>query len=142
MNLLDVLLRPIETIKSESPSSSLVEARGLTTAAPDATPQPSKEPEPIAHSRPHRGFLVSTDGSARCLHCGNAGMIPHHLSMVFWKFWDRATLQLLVSSMRMDERLHWIASHEVQVSDSAGGVRYLREQDGRFVERADDERTR
>jgi hypothetical protein len=82
--------------------------------------------------RSSRPFLVAIDGSTCCPACGQAGRIPHHLSLIFWKFWTREQLAALVEAMRPDERLAWLAKGLVKVESADGQTRALREVGGRW----------
>jgi hypothetical protein len=89
----------------------------------------------IARSgKPPRPFLVALDGSTVCPACGQAGNIPHHLSLIFWRFWTREQLASLVEVMRPDERLAWLAKGLVKVESAGGQSRELREVGGRWDE--------
>jgi hypothetical protein len=123
--------RPLTDKTDETP---FVDSVSSPRTSLSAHAQPNQSPQAVEAFKPRRGFIVSTAASARCRNCGNAGEVPHHLSLVFWQFWNRSTLQALLDSMRQDERLNWIAHGEVRLEDGAGNVRYLRERDGRFVE--------
>jgi hypothetical protein len=81
-----------------------------------------------------RRFLVALDGTTACPRCGERGYIPHHLSLLFWKYWDREQVAALADSMRSDERLAWLAHRLVRLEDTGGNVRFLRECNGQWVD--------
>jgi hypothetical protein len=84
--------------------------------------------------KPPRPFPVALDGSTCCPACGQAGKIPHHLSLLFWRFWTRSQLAALLEAMRPDERLAWLAKELVRVEGPGGQSRELREVSGRWNE--------
>jgi hypothetical protein len=56
--------------------------------------------------------------------------------MIFWQFWSRPVLAALVTRMREDERLNWLAHRLVKLQAAAGGERILREEAGTWTAEA------
>jgi hypothetical protein len=81
-----------------------------------------------------RPFLIAIDGATACPSCGQAGRIPHHLSLIFWTFWSHTRLAALLDAMRPDERLSWLAKGLVRVEGTGGQCRELREMGGQWNE--------
>jgi hypothetical protein len=98
---------------------------------PEATVTATPMTWPQRSSRP---FLVAIDGSTCCPACGQAGRIPHHLSLIFWKFWTRDRFAALVEALRPDERLAWLGKGLVRVEGADGQSRELRQVGGRWNE--------
>src|ERR1700687_3452354 len=71
--------------------------RVLPPAGAQPTPGATVTSTRIAWSgKSSRPFLVAIDGTTCCPSCGQPGRIPHHLSIVFWRFWTREQLASLV----------------------------------------------
>jgi len=68
----------------------------------------------------------------RCDRCDQRGMVPHHLSPIFWRFWNREQLATLVEQMREGERLYWLA-HKLVKLQGPDGEPYMRETDGAWA---------
>jgi hypothetical protein len=77
---------------------------------------------------------VALDGSTACPRCGEKGHIPHHLSLIFWTYWNRERIATLTDAMRPDERLAWIGHRLVRLEDVEGNVRFLRERNGEWAD--------
>lgn len=116
-------------------TSGKAPGRVLPPTGVQPTPEATATSTPIARpGKPSRPFLVAIDGSTACPACGQAGNIPHHLSLIFWRFWTREQLASLVEVMRPDERLAWLAKGLVRVESAGGQSRELREVGGRWNE--------
>ena len=114
---LDRIGSVIPAAEAQSPPEAII------TTTPFAWPGKSSRP-----------FLVSLDGITCCPACGQAGQIPHHLSLIFWRFWTREQLAALVEALRPDERLAWLAKGLVKVASAGGRSRELREMGGHWNE--------
>lgn len=109
-------------------TSGKAPGRVLPPTGVQPTPEATATSTPITWSgKSSRPFLVAIDGTTCCPACGQPGRIPHHLSLIFWRFWTREQLAALVDTMRPDERLEWLAKGLVRVEGADGQSRELRE---------------
>ena len=93
------------------------------TAAEKAQPPPEAIVTTAPIARPGKSshsFIVAIDGSTCCPACGQPGRIPHHLSLIFWRFWTREQIAALVEAMRPNERLAWLAKGLVRLEGADG----------------------
>ena len=70
--------------------------------------------------------MVDLDGKMRCNRSDQRGVVPHHLSPIFWRFWNRTRLAALLEMMRNDENLQWLGHRLVCLRALDGSERYLR----------------